>query len=227
MTEKYLIIGYGGIGEAIVKHIQDNTNDNVAVVTRRPQPENSSVPFMRFDDLDAYLQNEIPDSIINTIGMLHDDNHRPEKNIKQLTEENLQTAIHINVMYTVKIAQSLAKHMPRSSKTKCLAFSARVSSISDNQLGGWYSYRASKAALNMMIKNISIEWARQFPNAAIYAYHPGTVDTQLSEPFQAHVSPDHLFSREKAARDCLTVLKQLSTQQSGGFYDYDGNEIPW
>lgn len=108
-----------------------------------------------------------------------------------------------------------------------MSFSARVSSIGDNHVGGWYSYRMSKSMLNMFIKTLSIEWQRRFPHATVFGYHPGTVDTELSRPFHANVPAHKLFTPDKAADYCLSVLEQTSTSQTGQLFDWQGKKIEW
>ena len=107
------------------------------------------------------------------------------------------------------------------------AISARVGSIADNRLGGWYGYRASKAAQNMVTKTLSIELSRRSPNVICVALHPGTVDTQLSEPFQGSVPAGTLFSPERAAQQLLSVIDSLTTADSGHFFDWKGSPIEW
>jgi len=105
--------------------------------------------------------------------------------------------------------------------------SAKVGSIQDNRLGGWYSYRASKAALNMAIKTISLEWQYKVPNCCVAALHPGTTDTQLSAPFQANVAIKKLFSADQTAALLIDVIDNLNSKNSGRFWNWDGKEIPW
>jgi NAD(P)-dependent dehydrogenase (short-subunit alcohol dehydrogenase family) len=123
----------------------------------------------------------------------------------------------------------VAKHfLPRLRKDRPAIFaalSARVGSIGDNRLGGWYGYRASKAALNMIVKSLSIELARTHPHAACVALHPGTVATGLSAPFQRGVPADQLFSLETAASHLLEVITGLSGSQSGGMFAWDGRAV--
>ena len=117
--------------------------------------------------------------------------------------------------------------LPRDRKAVFAALSARVGSIADNQVGGWHSYRASKAALNMIIRTLAIELARRNPSAVCVGLHPGTVDTGLSAPFQRGVPADRLFSAERAADQLLTVIDNLTPQSSGGLFAWDGSAIPF
>lgn len=123
----------------------------------------------------------------------------------------------------------VAKHfLPKLAKDQRAVFaalSARVGSISDNQLGGWYSYRASKAALNMIIKNLSIEMKMRYKQAIIVGLHPGTVDSRLSKPFQANVPAGKLFTADYAVAKMLEVINTLTPENSGKYYAWDGKEI--
>ena len=107
------------------------------------------------------------------------------------------------------------------------SISARVGSIGDNRLGGWYAYRGAKAAQNMFTKTLSIEWARSRRNVICIALHPGTTDTDLSRPFQANVAPEKLFSSERTVRQLLAVIDGLQPEDTGRFLGWDGAEIPW
>jgi NAD(P)-dependent dehydrogenase (short-subunit alcohol dehydrogenase family) len=107
------------------------------------------------------------------------------------------------------------------------SISARVGSIGDNRLGGWYAYRGAKAAQNMFTRTLAIEWARSRRNVVCVALHPGTTDTDLSRPFQANVAPDKLFDRGRTVRQLLAVIDRLTPADTGRFYAWDGSEIPW
>jgi NAD(P)-dependent dehydrogenase (short-subunit alcohol dehydrogenase family) len=137
----------------------------------------------------------------------------------------MNLAFAINAAGPAQIARLLLPAMPRDRRTLFAALSARVGSISDNRLGGWHSYRASKAALNMLIRCLAIEQARSHPQAVCVALHPGTVDTGLSKPFQAGVKPDQLFAPAKAAGHLLAVLDALAPSQSGRLFAWDGKEL--
>jgi NAD(P)-dependent dehydrogenase (short-subunit alcohol dehydrogenase family) len=124
----------------------------------------------------------------------------------------------------------VAKHilgiMPRGSSFTFAALSARVGSISDNRLGGWHSYRASKAALNMLLKNFALEMARTHPDGVIVGLHPGTVDSALSAPFQSGLAQGQLTDPDDAAANLLGVLARLTPAQSGRVFDFRGQEVP-
>jgi NAD(P)-dependent dehydrogenase (short-subunit alcohol dehydrogenase family) len=145
--------------------------------------------------------------------------------MRALDLAQLNRAFAINAAGPAQIARLLLPGMPRNRRTLFEALSARVGSISDNRLGGWHSYRASKAALNMLIRCFAIEQARSHPQAVCVALHPGTVDTELSKPFQSGVNPDKLFSPSHSASGLLNVLDTISPSQSGRLFAWDGQEI--
>ena len=125
------------------------------------------------------------------------------------------------------VAKHVTPLMPRTGRTVFAALSARVGSISDNRLGGWHGYRASKAALNMMMRNLAIEEKRRNDRSVVVTLHPGTVDTELSRPFQANVPDGRLFDPERAAMQLLDVIEGLKAADSGKLFDYQGEEIPF
>ena len=134
-------------------------------------------------------------------------------------------AFTINAIGPALIAKHMLPHLSLTEKTVFVALSARVSSISDNRLGGWHAYRASKAALNMLIRNLAIELGRSNRLAVCVALHPGTVDTPLSKPFQRGVSAKRLFTPDVAAAHLLSVIDSLTLVQSGRVFAWDGEEI--
>jgi NAD(P)-dependent dehydrogenase (short-subunit alcohol dehydrogenase family) len=164
---------------------------------------------------------------INCVGVLHDGEMQPEKSLRQIDSARLLRYFQVNsigAMLLFKQIQPLLKHEDRSIVA---TISAKVGSIGDNQLGGWYGYRASKAALNMFIKTTSIEYQRTCPKVIIVALHPGTTDTKLSLPFQRNVPPEKLFSVDRTVTQLLTVIDELADRDSGEFFNWDGNRLPW
>ncbi|MHA2937163.1 SDR family NAD(P)-dependent oxidoreductase [Vibrio sp. RC27] len=165
------------------------------------------------------------DLVFVATGLLHNDTLAPEKALKDITSENLTKIFHANTVTPALIAKHFLPKLNKSDRSIFAAISARVGSISDNQLGGWYSYRASKSALNMIIKSASIEMGRSNKNAIIVGVHPGTVDSSLSKPFQKNVQQGKLFSPAYSAERLLDVLNNLSHEHSGGCFAWDGKEI--
>lgn len=165
--------------------------------------------------------------ILVAIGTLHrDDGTGPEKSWRDLSSDNMAEIFAANTIAPSLVAKHFLPLLPRNERSVFAALSARVGSISDNQLGGWYSYRASKAALNQIIKTASIELARTKPNAICLGLHPGTVDTDLSKPFQANVSEGKLFTPEISASHLLNVISNATPAQSGSLLAWDGSIVP-
>ena len=168
-----------------------------------------------------------PRLVIVASGLLHaPDGLRPEKSLSMLDGERLARLFAVNATGPALVARHLLPLMPRSGRAVFAAVSARVGSISDNRLGGWYGYRASKAALNQLLRTIAIEWSRSAKDALCVGLHPGTVDTPLSAPFQANVAADRLFTPAQSAGLLLDVLGRLTPAESGRVWAWDGQEVP-
>lgn len=170
-----------------------------------------------------------PRLVFNVAGLLHDQGLavRPEKRLEDIDADAMQRVFQVNAIGSALCLRYFLPLMPRTGRAVFAVLSARVGSISDNRLGGWYAYRASKAALNQLIKTASIESRRRFPEAVIAALHPGTTDTGLSAPFQSNVPEEKLFSPQFVARRLLAVIDGLEADDSGGFFAWDGQAIPW
>jgi NAD(P)-dependent dehydrogenase (short-subunit alcohol dehydrogenase family) len=217
----------GGIGGALVKVIQTAEKfKHVVTFSRSTSPaidlldEGSLARAAAFaDDLgDLRL-------VIDATGFLHDDRQAPEKSWRQLDAANLARAFALNAIGPALIMKHVLRRLPRSGKSVFATLSARVGSIGDNRLGGWYSYRASKAALNQLVRTAAVELARRSPDAFCIALHPGTVATPLSAPFAASGSDVH--TPTAAARHLLAVVDQLTADANGGFFDWRGQPVPW
>jgi NAD(P)-dependent dehydrogenase (short-subunit alcohol dehydrogenase family) len=169
---------------------------------------------------------EIPlDIVIVATGILHDGEITPEKSLKELSAEKLQHVFAVNAILPALTAKHFLPHLNPQNRSIFAVLSARVGSISDNHLGGWYAYRASKTALNMIIKNAAIEIRRRNKQAIIVGLHPGTVDSRLSKPFQGNVPDGKLFTPEFSVTKLLAVLENLTPEQSGLCFAWDGEEI--
>jgi NAD(P)-dependent dehydrogenase (short-subunit alcohol dehydrogenase family) len=166
-----------------------------------------------------------PDLVLVTTGLLHAADLQPEKTIRSVSAENLARSFTINAIGPVLIAKHVLPLLPRERKSVFAALSARVSSVSDNRSGGWHSYRASKAALNMLFRNAAIELGARNEKAVCVTLHPGTVDTAMSAPFKAGVAPAKLFSASQSAAHLLAVIDALTPQQSGALIAWDGAVI--
>ncbi len=171
------------------------------------------------------------DYVISTVGVLHQQvsDHvtlKPEKRLEDIDPVALAEYFAINTIVPAIWLKHLLKVLPKS-RAVIAFFSARVGSIEDNRLGGWYGYRASKSALNMLIKNASIEYQRRNKHSILISYHPGTVATGLSKPFQANVKPGKLFTPEFTAQCLIKQLHAAEVEQSPYYVDWDGQKIPW
>lgn len=166
------------------------------------------------------------DLMIIVNGILHDGKFMPEKSLKDLSSEKFHHLFEVNTITPALIAKHFLPRMNRQGCVRIAMLSARVGSISDNQLGGWYAYRASKAALNMIIKNAAIEIGRRNRRSIIVGLHPGTVDSNLSRPFQRNIPDEKLFSPNYSAQKLLEVLMNLNPSDSGKCFAWDGQEIP-
>ena len=165
------------------------------------------------------------DLVIVVNGILHDNDIQPEKSLKDLSAEKFQHLFKINTITPALVAKHFLPKLHRHRPVKFAALSARVGSISDNQIGGWYAYRASKTALNMIIKNFAIEIGRQNHEAVIVSLHPGTVDSNLSKPFQKNIPDGKLFSPLFSAHKLIDVLGSLTPEDTGKCFAWDGTEI--
>jgi NAD(P)-dependent dehydrogenase (short-subunit alcohol dehydrogenase family) len=166
-----------------------------------------------------------PDRVIVATGLLHGDGRGPEKSLKDIDPAWMARNYAVNAIGPALVAKHFIPLMPRKEPAIFAAIGARVGSISDNRLGGWYGYRAAKAALHMTIRNIAIEWGRRNEQAIAVALHPGTVDTALSKPFQGNVAEGRLFDASYCAERLLSVLSELKPGDSGQIFAWDGARI--
>ena len=166
--------------------------------------------------------------LINAAGILHDGERlRPEKRLEDLDPAALRTAFEINAFGPVLVAKHFLPLLRHDERAVFASLSARVGSIEDNHRGGWYGYRASKAAQNMFTRTLALECARRAPNVLCLALHPGTVETELSQPFRKNLPPERLFRPDDAARKLLAVADRCRREDSGRFFAWDGQPIPW
>jgi len=167
--------------------------------------------------------------VVNCAGVLHGGPAQlaPEKRLADVRPEALAASFAVNAFGPLLVAKHFERLLAHRERAVFASISARVGSIGDNRLGGWYAYRGAKAAQNMFTRTLAIEWARSRRNVVCVALHPGTTDTDLSRPFQANVAPDALFGPGRTVRQLLEVIDRLTPAHSGRFYAWDGSEIPW
>lgn len=229
-----LVVGGGGLGRALVEQMQLQAPLlQVHLATRRPIRSDEHRLDLT-DDLSLEALAAVATSqwqplrlVINTAGVLHSPVLKPEKRLTAVRRQALLDSFEINAIGPLLLAQAVAAALVRDQPSHFASLSARVGSIGDNHLGGWYAYRASKAAQNQLLRTLAIEWRRRLPQCCVSLLHPGTTDTALSQPFQGSVPPGRLFTPFEAANHLLRVLEGLSAPQSGGFWAWDGQPIPW
>ncbi|MDF1747997.1 MAG: SDR family NAD(P)-dependent oxidoreductase [Alphaproteobacteria bacterium] len=234
-SEAVVIGASGGIGSAITALLAaDQRFDTVHAFAR--QDLMATAEGVRVGHIDITDEASIeaaaasvtaPRLVFVATGLLHQGDQGPEKSWRSLDPNWLDQVMRVNASGPGLVAKHFLPKLPREEKAVFAAISARVGSISDNALGGWYGYRASKAALNMLMKSLSIELARSHKDACVFILHPGTVATNLSAPFQKGV-PDHkLFSAPYAAERLLTVVNDATASQTGSLIAWDGQTIPF
>jgi NAD(P)-dependent dehydrogenase (short-subunit alcohol dehydrogenase family) len=167
-----------------------------------------------------------PDLVLHCAGILHETGVQPEKSLAQCEAGAISRVFQVNSIGPLLLAKALIPLMPRRRAAHFAVLSAMVGSITDNRLGGWYAYRASKAALNQFMRTLAIECRRSHPGLCITAIHPGTTDTALSRPFQANVKEGKLYTPDQSAARILAVIGASHPEQSGQFVNWDGKPIP-
>lgn len=247
ITQQTLIIGANSnIGKAIAAQIQLQENTGLILISRHfsasnaieSNNERSTVKKITVKDYQSHsIDQAINELIIDNNaditrvfvcnGILHNESIRPEKRLEDFDAEAFHQVITSNTLTPMLWIQKLTPLLAGKSPCKFVVFSARVGSISDNRLGGWYSYRASKAALNMVIKTAAIELARRAKNIKLIAFHPGTTDTPLSKPFQKNVPSNKLFSSEFVAKQLLDIIENTPVDQTASYLDWQGKSINW
>ena len=227
----------GGIGEAVAQVlVEDPAVAAVHAYARRsPAATHDKIAAHGLDILDEEAVADAAaacgplDLVFVATGILHDEatGLTPEKSWRSISADALAEVYAVNAIGPALVAKHFLPVLRRDRKAAFAAISARVGSISDNGLGGWHAYRASKAALNQLIKTFAIELGRRNPAALCVGLHPGTVDTGLSKPFQRGVPDGKLFTADFSARSMLSVLDGLSPADSGGLFAWDGTKIPF
>ncbi len=234
MNQVAVIGSNGAIGQALVRQLaaQPDTDTVYAFSRSGDAIEAENIISLGMDYSDevsiaaaaATINHEL-DLVLVTTGVLHDAGVVPEKSMRELSAEKFRHLFAVNTIVPALLAKYFLPKLSKSQRSVFAALSARVGSISDNQLGGWYAYRASKAALNMVIKNLAIEVGRFHKQAIIVGLHPGTVDSNLSQPFQSRVPAHKLFTPDYAAEQLLAVLANLTSADSGNCFAWDGKLI--
>lgn len=226
----------GGIGRALCERLAARGTRVIHAGSRAGAgPKGAAFRPFAFDLADEAsiaaaaeaMRGDPPEWVIVATGVLTlADGTGPERSFKRLDAQTMAQVFALNTIGPAMIARHMLGLMPRGAPFTFAALSARVGSISDNRLGGWHSYRASKAALNMLLKNFAIEMARTHPEGVIVGLHPGTVDSALSAPFQSGLPEGQLTAADEAATNLLDVLARLAPADSGKVFDFRGEEVP-
>ena len=225
-----IVIGTGAIGQALVAQLQGRYSQVLALGRR-------SEPAIHFEDetsiaAAAHWSAEQCEAagaplrlLLVSSGFLHGAAGQPERSLKELQPGYLAHSFLVNALGPALLMKHFLPLLPRQGPCKAVFLSARVGSIEDNRLGGWYGYRAAKAALNQLVKTASIEQARRNRQSSVVALHPGTVDSPLSAPFSK--SGLEVRSPAVAAGQIVQVIEDLDAASTGGFIDYRGDRLPW
>ena len=217
----------GGIGGALVDALRSAERfARVVGLSRSASPPIDLMDESSLERAAAFAagQGELR-LVIDATGFLHDERQAPEKSWRQLDAGNLARSFAVNAIGPALIMKHVLPLLPRRGRSVFATLSARVGSIGDNRLGGWYGYRASKAALNQLVRTAAVELARRSPDALCVALHPGTVATRLSAPFAANASD--VRAPAQASRHLLAVVDALTAEANGGFFDWRGQSVPW
>ena len=243
ITQQTLIIGANSeIARALALQVKLNPAIGLILVSRATEETAKSQDAqITTITVDSYQENEINLAMTRIMsiahapitrvficnGILHSVDIKPEKRIEGLQVDAFNKVMSSNALTPMLWIKKLIPILIAKSPCKIIVFSARVGSISENRLGGWYSYRASKAALNMMIKTAAIEVARRDKNIKLVAFHPGTTDTPLSKPFQRNLASNKLFTSEFVAKQLLSIIEEVTYDQQASYLDWEGKSINW
>lgn len=232
-----LIIGAsGGVGQGLMAAWEQSDRTGTYHQHQPEKPENPGQPRWLpcdvlqpgwADDLLDATGPDLPDTIVLCTGILHDTDHQPEKSITRFDRDWFSRSIATNTQPFGELAAAVTIRARRDQALTLAVISARVGSISDNHLGGWYSYRASKAALNMLVRTTAIEWRHRLPNSTLLALHPGTTDSGLSAPFQNRLPEGQLHSPDYTGQRLAQLIDNAQPKDSGAFLSWDGSLLPW
>jgi len=243
MKNQIVIIGANSeIAKGLAEQFTENTSIQLTVISRNTdfyqQSRFNNVNVIKVNDYHEESINKVTTQLVNTReslisqvfichGLLHTKTFQPEKRLEDFSPTDFQQIITANTITPMLWLKHLTPILSGKHPCKLVIFSARVGSITDNRLGGWYSYRASKAAMNMLIKSASIELARRAKNIKLISFHPGTTDSPLSKPFQYNVPKGKLFTPHFVAERVIDVVDKLPIDETASFVDWQGKEILW
>lgn len=237
-----LVLGAsGGLAQALIaQFLADQNIETVIAVSSKPAPDSVQAESGLLWIQTEYAEHAMAEVVeqlkdysgtISRVcichGLLHTDSLWPEKRLEDIKPEALHEIFQANAVVPALWLKLLHRVLKAKQPTIVAALSARVGSISDNRLGGWYAYRSSKSALNMLLKNIAIEYARRVKNVKLISFHPGTTDTDLSKPFQATVPEGKLFTPEFVAERLIGIMDSAVVDGQLSYLDWDNKTIPY
>ena len=235
-----IVIGAGGgLGSALCRQWQQDDDIETVIAISRHAKDNIALPGIQaitcdYSEASITRASEKIKSLAGTIsrvcicnGLLHNDHIWPEKRIEDIGLDNLQEVFQVNSFIPILWLQALLPLVKGDTTCIITAISARVGSIGDNRSGGWYSYRASKTALNMLLKTAAIEFARRAKNVKLIAFQPGTADTPLTKPFRASVKAENLFTPEFVAQRLVDIMNRQQADGELSFIDWENKKIDW
>jgi len=237
-----IIIGAsGGIGQATLQYcLRHKVSDSVVAISRQPsnpvaQHQSLESTWLQADTtqdsikaaVDHIKQIGLPSEIFICTGFLHDEKDMPEKRIENFNDDLWLKTAQANTVLPLLWLKHLMPLLIKTDVCKISVLSARVGSIDDNSLGGWYSYRASKSALNMLLKTAAIEFSRRAKGVKLISFHPGTTDTGLSKPFQKNVPSNKLFNADFVAQRLVDITRKTNLDNKLSFIDWDNKPIKW
>lgn len=242
-TQTTLIVGANSeIAKAIALQVIHSANQQLIIVSRNTEfykhPQFHDTKVIKVKDYQEKTINSAVESIwdenmlyISKVfichGLLHNNYIQPEKRLSEFSSDNFLHVLTANTVTPMLWLKYLVTLLSGKQACKIVVFSARVGSISDNKLGGWYSYRASKAAINMLLKSAAVELARSAKNIKLISFHPGTTNTPLSKPFHKNVPVNKLFKSEFVAQQLLDIVQKIPIDGEVSFVDWQGKSIPW
>ena len=233
-----VIVGASGaLGKAFVEYFACDLSCNVYALSRAGVVSsrdnvfciqmNWSSEVLLGEQLMEIAEGEVLDCVVIATGILHGKGISPEKSLKDISFKQMQDVFSINTLFPALVAKYLLPRLNKHRRSMFIVLSARVGSIADNRLGGWYAYRASKAALNMLLKTASIEMARRNKQAVVLGLHPGTVDSDLSRPYQKNLVEGQLLTPIKSVEKMMALAMMLTAEDSGGIFAWSGERIEY
>ena len=219
------------IARAIIRLLRDEGDEVFTLGRERSDDNDHLCTDLSVEDnipaIKKFIRTVNPNVIFCCSGLLHNEDGQPEKALKQMSDAWLLQNLNVNLLCHVHLARAADGLISRRHAVRWISLSAMVGSIEDNHLGGWYSYRISKAALNMFMRTLSVEWGRRSPDSVVVAQHPGTTVSGLSEPFTLGIPEGKIYSADQTAERLVAVMRSLNETHHGRLLHWDGSVLPF